>query len=260
VILLITCYLISIVVSKNAFAQFYGPEQDAKYALSICDSVITQALGYSGGGAVKDLPDNTSCLSNEENNSVWYKFYIVQSGTLVFKLIPLQPDDYDFVLFNTTGVGYEAIKDDTLQNVRCCYSAFTGVTGLDYGYSLTSAGVADSTFLAPLEVLEGETYYLMIDNFNTGGGGYTIDFRGSTAVIGRPTQDDMLIAKKLLCNGDTSIIVEFNSFINTASLSGDEFVIKGLPQVDIRELIPLYDTDSKCKKDKIKSDCKYIFR
>jgi uncharacterized repeat protein (TIGR01451 family) len=251
-ILLITCYLISIVVSKNAFAQFNGPEQDAKYALLICDSVITQTLGYSGSGLIKDLPDNTSCLSNEENNSVWYKIYVVQSGTLVFKIIPLQPDDYDFILFNTTGVGYEAIQNDTLQNVRCSYSAFTGITGLDYGYSITSAGVADSTFLAPLEVLEGETYYLMTDNFNTGGGGYTIDFRGSTAIIGRPEQDNILNAKKLLCNGDTSIIAEFNSSINTTSISGDEFVIKGSPQVDIRELIPLYDTDSICKKIRLR--------
>jgi hypothetical protein len=164
------------------------PEQDCIGAVRICDNVnFTVPVTYGGGGNIKDIPDNTTCLVNEENNSAWFFFEVDSAGTVVFTIDPLLPDDYDFAVFKAADCS--EITNDSMPPVRCNYSAYgqnafppwnNPQTGLRFGYIGVSSGVADSIFLAPLEVLAGEKYYLVIDNFNIGGG-YHLDFTGTTA-------------------------------------------------------------------------------
>lgn len=240
------------------FAQATGPEQDAEYAILICDTFIHQPIGYSGGGRVKDIPDNTNCLTNEENNSVWYKFHIAESGKIVFTITPLQNDDYDFAIYNTTGVSPTLIRTDTLPSVRCSYSATIGPTGLSYTETLTNAGVADPVFLAALDVVAGERYHLVIDNFNTGGGGYTINFAGSTAKLGNPNEIGITEAYTVLCDEDTSIIVNFITTIDVSTISSGEFEIIGSTQIEVLTVTPLIDGDNLCKSIKLKVSGDFI--
>lgn len=193
------------------------PEQDCIGAVRICDNVnFTVPISYSGYGSIKDIPDNTTCLTNEENNSAWFVFEVDSAGTVVFTIDPLQPDDYDFAVFKANSCN--EISNDTAPAVRCSYSAYLGPTGLRFGYPDTSAGVADTTFLAPLEVLAGEKYYLVIDNFNTGGGGYHLDFTGTTAKFNSDSATTLIYDQFL---GYTTVYPEnirlrFNGYFNCA--------------------------------------------
>src|SRR5687767_10690497 len=94
-------------VTFSISAQITGPEQDCIGAIPICGQTITQVNSYQGTGMIEDIRDWTSCLENEENNSVWYTFDIAQSGMLEFTIDPENGPgdtiDYDFALFNITG-------------------------------------------------------------------------------------------------------------------------------------------------------------
>ncbi len=156
------------------------PEQDCVGAIRICDNVnFTVPVTYNGGGNVRDIPNNTICLTNEENNSVWFYFDVDSGGIVVFTINPLQPDDYDFAVYNTHNCS--EIHNAVTLAVRCSYASYIGATGLAVGYTDTTAGVPDTAFLAPLEVQAGERYYLIVDNFGTGGAGFSLDFSGTTA-------------------------------------------------------------------------------
>lgn len=205
-------------------------EQDCVDAIRICDNVnFTVPVTYRGLGNISDIPDNTTCLINEENNSAWFFFEVDSAGTVVFTIVPLQQDDYDFAVFKAADCG--EILDTTDVVVRCNYSAFSGSTGLKDGYLNTTAGWEDSLFLSPLEVLVGEKYYLVIDNFNAGGGGYNLDFTGTTAKFNTDSTTTLVYDQFL---GYTTaypenIRLRFNGYFNClgASIDAADYQITG---------------------------------
>jgi gliding motility-associated-like protein len=223
---------------SNVIGQVNGPEQDCPFALPVCQTIFTQNSSYSGSGLIKDLPNNQSCLTNEENNSVWYIFTVNQSGPLEMVITPLQPDDYDFAIYNITGKSCSAITNDTLLTTRCNYSAFTGATGLKAGFAQTSAGVSDSNFLAPMNVVAGETYVLIVDNFNAGGGGYILDFTTSLpnpANIVDVTPPFITEINGLNCDTTRTITVKFSENVrcNSIDTTGGQFTITGPSGVSV---------------------------
>ncbi len=218
-ILLIIVFLVS---AYSTFSQgINGPEQDCPFALPICQTIYQQTQTYNGAGVVKDMPDNQNCLTNEENNSVWYIFTVNASGSLEMTITPLQTDDYDFAIYNLTGKDCNAITQDTLATTRCSYSAFLGATGLRNGYTDSVAGVADPTFLAPMNVLAGETYVLVVDNFNTGGGGYILDFTTNMpnpASIVDVTPPVIVSAENFTCDTTRTIVLNMSENVRCNSI------------------------------------------
>lgn len=215
-----------------------GPEQDCPFALPVCQTIYQQTQTYLGGGLIKDLPDNESCLNNEENNSVWYIFTVNTSGNLEMTITPLQNDDYDFAIYNLTGKDCSAITQDTLPTTRCSYSATLGQTGMRNGFVLESAGVADPTFLAPMTVQAGETYVLVVDNFNTGGGGYILDFTTNMpnpASIVDVTPPVIVGVDDLSCDTIRTIVINLSENVkcNTIDTTGAQFTITGPSPVSV---------------------------
>jgi len=178
-------------IATTARAQTTYPEQDCIGAIKICDeAAFTVPVTYVGDGNIAELgygaisPVAWTCLSNGENNSSWFYFEIDSPGMVVFDIIPLTGDDYDFSIYLIdSNHSCADIRDTNFMPARCSYAANVNTlpTGLRFGYSQTTAGVADSAFLRPLTVQAGEKYYMVIDNFNNGGGGYNLDFTGTTA-------------------------------------------------------------------------------
>jgi hypothetical protein len=152
--------------------------------LPVCGGIVS-VDNYTGQGTINDIPSGSSCMTNNENNSAWFKMKIDSPGLLIFDIVPVANDDYDFSLYNITNETCQGIKDGTILPERCSYSAFLGSTGLRPGYTLTSGGVADPPFLAPLNVNTGDVFVLVVDNFNNRGAGYALDFSGSTAVFSK---------------------------------------------------------------------------
>ncbi|MBL7774744.1 MAG: hypothetical protein JNK89_02010 [Saprospiraceae bacterium] len=176
------------------FAQGFA---DCSSAKEICKKQVYHIDRLDGEGADIHEADFIACFMNGENfgqaeeNSCWIKFEIEQSGSLTFAITPHRlDDDIDFVVFRLPPSGDCSQK----QIVRCMAagdskanamtSPCMGETGLREGESDTSedAGCSDpgdNTWLAPLRVIKGEKYVLLVSNVSSAGPGFSIRFSGS---------------------------------------------------------------------------------
>lgn len=232
--------LIFVLLCANKFIlKAQRPEQDCVGSVKICDNInFTVPVTYSGNGSIIDIPDNSTCLVNEENNSVWFYFDVDSAGEVVFAIEPIINEDYDFAVYKTNDCS--EITDATVLPIRCNYAAQLGATGLAFGSTITNAGVADSLFLAPLPVLQGDRYYLMIDNFNSGQGGYNLNFSGTTAKFVTDTSCKNL--EELFMNfNNIAIQKAFKIYPNP---SDKEVLIQTENYIDV-ETITLYNLEGK---------------
>lgn len=177
--------LLILILSVCLYLPGQNTPQDCLGALPLCSNGLSvPLLGFHNYGNIQDLDIPNSCLLNGENNSVWYKFSIVDSGLLAFDIIPVGTDDYDFALYNLTNNSCQDILNGTLPPVRCNFSATNGTTtGMRPNYVTTSAGVSGDAFLAPLQVAPNESFALLVDNYTNNGLGYTINFDSSTTTL-----------------------------------------------------------------------------
>lgn len=163
-----------------------------------------------------------TCLINGEHNSAWYKLAFDSPGQLVFSIEPYGTDDYDFALFDATGYTCADVASGDAPEVRCSYALTNGVpTGIDTGGTGITAWTNGPSFLLPLAVDSGDTYYLIIDNFTSNGQGFAIDFAGTTASM--VSNDSFYVT-----SGYTTILPDtikvdmfFNQTFYCATLSND---------------------------------------
>jgi hypothetical protein len=175
------------------------PTSDCPTASILCDKssfVVQQVTG--GGNDLSELDDATCFFNgspvNNESNSTWFTWICSQSGTLEFTLTPLNiPDDLDFVVYRLpNGVG-----DCSGKIVERCMASGSfnfpspcmGPTGLMAGETDVSEDAGcqqsdDNAWLAPLDMIAGETYALVVNNFSTSGNGFSIEFGGTGEFLG----------------------------------------------------------------------------
>jgi len=154
-------------ITHQLFAQ--QPEQDCINAIPVCQSSYFQPNSYVNVGNQQELTygigGNTSCLIGGEENSVWYIFTVTGAGDLEMEIAPVSPgDDYDWAIYNLTGSDCSGIATGAAPEVRCNYSAIPGSTGMSFPYTLISVPAGGPNQCAPLPVLVGETYVLIINN------------------------------------------------------------------------------------------------
>jgi len=175
------------------------PQSDCPEAAILCDKSPFVVQSVSGFGLDRTELDDATCFfngsaSNNESNSTWFVWTCSQSGTLEFTLTPLSaPDDLDFVVYRLpNGIGNCAGKEV----VRCMASGDNvfpspcmGPTGLRPGDSDISedAGCSnpgDDAWLTPMDMVDGETYALVVNNFTSTGNGFSVQFGGSGLFLG----------------------------------------------------------------------------
>lgn len=117
-----------------------------------------------------------------EHHSAWYRLDIAISGHLCFDIIPKNSkDDYDFMLFKAGKNFCDSLHNNKIKPLRACISRdkeeIEGITGLNNKAKkeLVKEGVGDS-YVKPLAVVQGETYYLVLDNVYDKGDGHSISF------------------------------------------------------------------------------------
>jgi gliding motility-associated-like protein len=134
------------------------------YSQSDCISAIpvcgNSDISYnpSSSGTIQEATSN-SCLGLE-HYSVWYVFTAATSGTIEFTINPntvpgVTHYDYDFAVY---GPNIDCTTWDFGNAIRCNYSGTSGPTGL-------SSTITGGQWELPLNVIAGEKYYLLIDNF-----------------------------------------------------------------------------------------------
>lgn len=203
------------------------PTSDCPTASILCDKSPFVVQQVTGAGNDKTELDDATCFfngspSNFESNSTWFTWTCAVSGTLTFTLSPLNvTDDLDFALYRLpNGIGNCQGK----QLLRCMASGTDptlypnpcmGPTGLLAGETDVSedAGcndVGDNAWIAPLDMVAGESYALCVNNYSNTGNGFSIQFGGSGEFLG--PKADFTAVPTAFCLGQTVTVTDASTF------------------------------------------------
>jgi len=191
---LIFCFLIAL-ATNSLMAQVAS---DCINAVPICNN--TPVNGGTQGYGADDYNGAlvSGCLESPlnypfiETNSAWYRFRTGASGQLGFNIGFDASEDWDFALYRAADCGSLG------EPVRCNFwdngdeEAFMGV-GEDPTGSSTNLLYEDW-----INVLPGEDYYLMINNFSNTNSGFSIQFTGDIFVTNPYDALDCSIINNLL--------------------------------------------------------------
>src|SRR5688572_4287466 len=148
---------------------------DCTGAINLYGNFNYPVMAYPANTVPNENNPATSCLSNGEENGIWFEFLVLDTGVLSFNLIPSNPtDDYDWALFNITGLACSNIYTDTLE-VRCNFNNSVtngGITGANGG--------SNNQDEPTLNVFPGEWFKLFLSNYGMTSGGFYLDFSAST--------------------------------------------------------------------------------
>lgn len=167
------------------------PGQDCSTSLAVCSASMSVGNpGFLGSGNFCDYPGNAngcstgSCIKVGERNSVWYSFATNATGNIEFTLTPNSAVDYDWALYDVTGLanGCSSISSGSLSPVRCSYWGGTGPTGLSSSGTETCDGTSGTLdgWSNILPTSGNRQYLLFVSNYSlTTFVGYSISFGSS---------------------------------------------------------------------------------
>ena len=171
------------------FSQIFFAQSDCPTAITVCGN---SGVSYTPSGPGNILEDLGGCLSTDEHYSVWYTFTIATPGTLTFVIDSNNdPDDYDFGVY-----GPNKTCGTLGAPLRCNYAGSNplGTTGLTLTPPFTGY------WSQYMDVLAGETYYLVVDNFSKSANGFSLTW-GGTATLASPFNDPALITNPFITPG-----------------------------------------------------------
>ena len=196
-------YLIRISAQNNATGTFQlcvdnffpavQPGQDCNTASFLCSKDRVSPINVTGAG-LNNREAAGTCLDlssgSIEANAAWYKWIAANNGTLVFSITPTSSnDDLDWVLYDlgTSGscsnvTAANAIRCAAGSGVTCSPKYF--VTGMNLTATETQeqggCPAGQDGFVRFVDMQQGHTYALLVNNFSSGNNGFTIDFTGGT--------------------------------------------------------------------------------
>lgn len=186
------------------------PGQDCITGSVLCDKSPFVVQSVSGAGSDPDEA-NGSCLGNfgqlSENQSTWFKWTAANDGTLTFTITPLNPsDDLDFVLYEIGDVTGGCSKTE----LRCMATACAGPTGInlestDLEEDLNCDSGEDG-FVRFLDMVEGTSYALMVNNFSNTGIGFNMEWGGTGEFLGPDPEFEVIPDSGLACDQQFQVI------------------------------------------------------
>ena len=195
---------------------------DCSGAIKICGdgAISSNATGFG----IQELSGLNNCASFE-HNSLWLEIEITKAGTLGFDLIPSSLNiniDYDFFIFGPNAscgnLGF-AVRCSTTNPMAS--GSLNNHTGMNDFETETSEGPGENgnNYIRSLDVLPGETYFIVIDR-PIGNSSFDLNWTG-TATIGEfPFPDGPEINKPEdlhLCNSSGTATFDLN--VNAATIS-----------------------------------------
>lgn len=202
------------------------PGSDCASASILCDKSAFTLQEVIGNGNDPDEAVN-SCLSivpPSETNSTWFVWTAKTTGTLTFKLTPSNvADDLDFAVYKLPG-GIDDCSNKVLE--RCMASGdFTypspcmGVTGLSETSTDISepAGCNDPSqdnYVKALDMVIGESYALIVNNFTSTGNGFSIEFGGTGEILGPDPDFHVTAPNDTMCLNGNVTFTDASTFVN----------------------------------------------
>ena len=156
---------------------------DCEQAQLLCNNQSLPANSSGSGNDVDLTSSNQGCLSGEHQSS-WYYITIQTGGTLLMTINPnTNSNDYDFAIWGAfTNTTADANCPPISGPIRCSWAAGGGNTGLGNGATDLSEGSGGNKWVAPLNVLPGQVYIVMIDNWSTSNSGYGLSWGGTSSL------------------------------------------------------------------------------
>lgn len=170
-------FLFTVLLCLSARAQ---DPNDCVNAIVICGNG-----SFSSNASGAGVQEVSGCTS-EEHNSIWIKVDIVQSGKLGFDIIPENTSitvDYDFWVY-----GPNEDCSSLTTPIRCSTTNpeaagqsnnYTGLGDANLE-EFEGPGALGDSYVEWLDVVDGESYYIVIDR-PIGNGGFEINWTGSAA-------------------------------------------------------------------------------
>ncbi|CAN5134443.1 hypothetical protein BH09BAC5_BH09BAC5_03720 [soil metagenome] len=168
---------ISCTASPAAPPAFTPNVQDCEQGggITICSNTTFNG-NSSGNGNVNDLPNFVNGCLTTEHESSWYYFSPSSSGTIGFTISPANgTDDYDFAVFGPF-TDVECPLNNAVPPLRCSYAAGGGNTGCGNGAIDVSEGAGGNRWVQDINVIAGEIYVLLIDNFSSSSNPFTLSW------------------------------------------------------------------------------------
>lgn len=203
------------------------PTSDCPTASILCDKSPFVVQYVTGAGSNNLEMQDATCFNNGvpglyESNSTWFVWTCSQSGTLTMTLTPLNgPDDLDFVIYRLpNGIGNcngkvveRCMASGQSQGINS--AACLGPTGMrdgdpDISEDAGCSEPGDDAWLKPLDMIQGETYALAVNNFSATGNGFSIEFGGTGEFLG-PEADFETIPEEV-CLGTPVQVVDASTF------------------------------------------------
>ncbi len=187
------------------------------------------SLDVNGIGT-QELNGSNTC-SSQENNSVWLKVTLVTSGTLGFTLTPNSTninEDYDFFVFGpnvSCGNIGQAIRCSTTNPLAAGQK--NNLTGMNSTSTDISEGPGQDgdSFVKWLDVLAGETYYIVIDR-PIGNSPFSLEWIG-TAQFSDPPTDQSAVAGIPLNLNKCDVVAPSDDGYTSFNLEDNTNLIKG---------------------------------
>lgn len=165
-------YILLIFISQMIFAQ---SSSDCGGNVQVCGNTPISFTPTGPGSVLETLG---GCLGSE-HFSIWYTFTVATSGTLTFNINPNNfTDDYDWAVY-----GPNVACSNLGPPIRCNYSAADGPTGLNMTNTNTSSNAGGSAFCMYMDVVAGQTYYLLVDNFSSSANGFVLTWGGTATLV-----------------------------------------------------------------------------
>lgn len=151
---------------------------DCNNLTPLCSSAAVGS-NSTGPGIAAEGCTGSACPAGGENHSNWYTFQAFTTGTLNITITPtVGTDDYDFAIYGPN-VSCGALGAP----IRCTDSGVLGTTGLNGGAGDFTEDVTGDSFLQTMNVVAGEQYILVVDEWSpNAGSGYTLSFGGTASL------------------------------------------------------------------------------
>ncbi len=216
------------VLCLESFNPVPTPESDCGSAVTLCDTESFFVDNLSGVGSVTNEVEG-SCIQ-EEFASVWYNWTCDKSGSLTFTISPNnEVDDLDFALYRLPNgiddcAGKELIRcmasGETVGAGEAANAPCAGPTGLSLGSNDTEefpgCAAGDDNFVSAVNMVAGESYALVINNFSQSGSGFQIEFGGTGTFLGPVPDFEVIALQEFEC--DKTIRYTNESFSDTDNI------------------------------------------
>ena len=180
------CFLFTI---EMVYAQTMSfPQEgnaDCDGALEIRDSLYGPTVPPEGHGKKMDIQTNSMkdlYRFEREHNTLWYRFEALYTAELALDILAVDStDDFDFILFkhDESEDFCKRIRKNEVKPIRTNMAKSgpgnVGRTGLNLTSSseYVQSGPGNS-YSKPIDAIQGDVYYMVVDNFSKHGKGHRI--------------------------------------------------------------------------------------